>query len=303
MKIAIQTSSVLHRAGIEAGARLLREAGFDGVDLSLDTLASRDAGLQDPVTGFFDSPDEVLQAEIEPILRAFRENGLEILQAHAPLPAHTGDPEVNEYGRRMLKKIIMLCGYAGCPHLVTHPLMRVGDPAVTPPADVDHPANVEMYTALIPEARRYGVTVCLENLVFRHKNSPVYGSANDPHCGAEMVDRLNAAAGEELFGFCLDVGHASLLGQDVALAMRTLGKRIKTLHLHDNDGFMDRHMLPFTGTADWDRICAGAREIGYTGVLDFETSGAVDAFPLSVFPELLALTVKTGRYLARRIEG
>ena len=54
--------------------------------------------------------------------------------------------------------------------------------------------------------------------------------------------------------FCLDVGHANL-NEGVANAYRTMQDRIRSTHLHDNDGKEDRHLFPFFadgGSIDWD---------------------------------------------------
>jgi sugar phosphate isomerase/epimerase len=61
---------------------------------------------------------------------------------------------------------------------------------------------------------------------------------------------------------CFDIGHAHLeSGVDVSFdAMRD---RIATTHLHDNHGDKDEHLLPHSGTIDWDAALgalAGAPE-------------------------------------------
>jgi sugar phosphate isomerase/epimerase len=53
--------------------------------------------------------------------------------------------------------------------------------------------------------------------------------------------------------FCLDVGHANL-NEGVGTAYRIMQHRIRSTHLHDNDGSEDRHLFPFfapEGTIDW----------------------------------------------------
>lgn len=50
---------------------------------------------------------------------------------------------------------------------------------------------------------------------------------------------------------CFDIGHAHMdTGVDVSFeAMRD---RIVTVHVHDNHGQKDEHLLPYEGTVDWD---------------------------------------------------
>jgi sugar phosphate isomerase/epimerase len=53
--------------------------------------------------------------------------------------------------------------------------------------------------------------------------------------------------------FCLDVGHANMR-EGVSTAYKILKGRIRSTHLHDNDGKEDNHLWPFFsegGTIDW----------------------------------------------------
>jgi sugar phosphate isomerase/epimerase len=53
--------------------------------------------------------------------------------------------------------------------------------------------------------------------------------------------------------FCLDVGHANMR-EGVSTAYKILKGRIRSTHLHDNDGKEDSHLWPFFsegGTIDW----------------------------------------------------
>lgn len=53
---------------------------------------------------------------------------------------------------------------------------------------------------------------------------------------------------------CFDIGHANLRG-DIANEYRLLKPRIRSTHIHDNDGAEDQHLFPLevggAGTIDW----------------------------------------------------
>jgi len=56
-------------------------------------------------------------------------------------------------------------------------------------------------------------------------------------------------------GFCFDVGHAHL-NEGVEEAFRLMKERLRSTHLHDNDGREDAHLFPFysaEGTVDWQK--------------------------------------------------
>jgi sugar phosphate isomerase/epimerase len=53
--------------------------------------------------------------------------------------------------------------------------------------------------------------------------------------------------------FCFDVGHAHVIG-GVSAAFQVMKERIRSTHVHDNDGTSDSHLFPLQadgGTVDW----------------------------------------------------
>lgn len=115
---------------------------------------------------------------------------------------------------------------------------------------------------LLPVAEKYGVTICLENLV-----RPL-STADDLISYMKRYDSPN-------LGVCLDVGHANLkekgsyepasevipTWRDIGLEVRweeNIAERLQpyivNCHVHDNRGLADDHDLPGTGSVDWKRI-------------------------------------------------
>ncbi len=56
--------------------------------------------------------------------------------------------------------------------------------------------------------------------------------------------------------FCFDIGHAHL-DAGVAEGFELMRSRVATTHIHDNHGEKDEHLLPYTGTIDWDAALTG----------------------------------------------
>ena len=52
--------------------------------------------------------------------------------------------------------------------------------------------------------------------------------------------------------------------------IRILGKDISILHLHDNSGHWDDHLLPGMGNINWPAVFEALEAIGYSGVYNFE---------------------------------
>ena len=63
-------------------------------------------------------------------------------------------------------------------------------------------------------------------------------------------------------GVCLDLGHAHIT-VGTAAAIATLGRRIASVHVHDNHGVKDEHLWPGDGTIDWPDNSQGTESAGH----------------------------------------
>ena len=115
---------------------------------------------------------------------------------------------------------------------------------------------------LIPAAEKTGIILAIEN-------------GFDPGNSPDGLLRYLTKFRSPFFGCCFDTGHANIMrpapgkdperyagyvtgcwGGKVVQAPDPIGKlseHIVTAHLHDNDGYGDAHMLPGTGSIEWDR--------------------------------------------------
>ena len=99
-------------------------------------------------------------------------------------------------------------------------------------------------------ARQRGVEILLENI---------------PN-GFSTAERLVHFLAETHLhlGFCFDVGHAHM-DAGVEFSFNLMKDRIRSTHLHDNDGKEDKHLFPFAadgGTIDWARTMKLFRACG-----------------------------------------
>lgn len=301
MLISVQTGSILDPFGIENGFRMIAEAGFDGVDINLDHCLPGTQIRENGRFGFFDQPDAQIREAARPYREAAEKYGVRFVQAHAPFPNHVPDAATDAYVLEAVKKTIMMCGYLGCENLVVHPGFLPADERMTP--DEEWEFNLYMFGEMIPALREHGVVCCLENMFSRHRGKVMEAICSDPDEAIRYVDALNGLAGGRLFGFCLDTGHANLLGKDLYTLIHQLGERIQVLHVHDNNGLDDEHLFPYMGVIDWDRFCRGLREIRYAHDLSFETFRALDTFAPELAPQLLNLLHATGELFLQKIGG
>ncbi len=104
------------------------------------------------------------------------------------------------------------------------------------------------------------LTICLEN------------TPSAPQ--AEDLLSIIKACGSSYLGICLDTGHLNLAGGRQAAFIRSAGQRLQALHLADNDGTADQHLMPYgRGTVRWEEVVPALREVGYHGLFNFEIPG------------------------------
>jgi sugar phosphate isomerase/epimerase len=72
--------------------------------------------------------------------------------------------------------------------------------------------------------------------------------------------------------FCIDVGHANM-HEGVDTAFRLMKSRIRSTHIHDNNGVDDSHLFPLVaegGTIDWNRAMDSLRSIDVPLILELK---------------------------------
>lgn len=307
MKISIQTGDIVDRLGLKAGYAAIKKAGFEAVDWNIDH-AWKGSDLRNGKyrgTCIFEKPIEDVIAYYAKELEIIRKNNLKITQAHAPFPCYVKEyPDTLDFAIECYKKAIEYCQYAKIKNLVIHGYSWNINDTINSADDV-RAINFKLYSSLIPTLLKNDyVTVCLENLFFGYNGVNYEGHCSDAKSGADLIDELNALAGKEVFGLCFDTGHANLLRHDMRVFIPVYGKRIKALHIHDNNGSNDNHMAPFAGTINWQCFCSALHEIGYDGDLSFETfaqTNIIMNYDNELLKPWLNVICKTGESFRKKI--
>ena len=129
--------------------------------------------------------------------------------------------------------------------------------------------NIEKLQILAEYINNKEIKVCLENL---RPHSPeetelVDRSADDL---LYIIERI----GSSKFGICLDTGHLNLTDKNQREFILKAGDKLKALHITDNDGNTDQHLMPFNrGTVDFPEIIKALKEIKYNGIFNLEIPG------------------------------
>lgn len=213
--------------------RLIKEAGFDSTCIWWgDEFIEIDGPKEE-------HPEFALKA------------GLDIINVHLPfidandlwLDGIKGDSLLDKY----MKNITDCCNY-GIPAAVVH--LTIGWKPPEPCA-----TGLDRIKRLTEHAEAKGVNIALENL-----KRPEY------------VDYAFSAVTSERLGFCYDSGHEAVCGLKSGSLLEKHGGRLMVLHLHDNDGLTDRHMVPGEGILDWKALKADILKTEYTGPVLLEVT-------------------------------
>jgi sugar phosphate isomerase/epimerase len=237
---------IAHRTGrnrVEEYFQECRDLGFDWLELGCEApgnfphtfddarIASiKDLAQKHEITCILHSASYVNSAEIMPTVRSAAEQHLiEWVHLASKLEA---------------AHLVIHCGFHFSQYMEAtfEALLTTLRPVVAEAERLKVPLAIENMNLLPPEAeiRYLGTTVEELKVVFDAIDSPYLGLA-------------------------LDVGHAHLMPGGIEPFIDAFGPRIGGLHLHDNDGVIDRHWAMGKGTIDWARVFSRLREIGYDG--------------------------------------
>lgn len=230
--------------------RHIRAAGFHFADYSFGSDYRNRTGVY----------SENYLAYFDEISRAAEDIGIRLIQAHAPM----GKPLVDPDGELLADTIrcVDACGAWGIPNLVVHSGYR---PGISP--EETFAENREFFLPILHRAEKYGVNILVENFNKMHVDG-MYWIDNAP----DLLTQIECV-NHPLFHAVWDVGHANMQDMPQDEALRLLGSHIRALHIQDNMGNADSHLLPFLGTLNLDSVMNGLSDIGYTGYFTFEVGG------------------------------
>lgn len=269
MLIGTQTDFAVKAFGEKEGLRLLAEAGFDSLDLSMYIYPVSEEPFtlgEDEFCAFFGEISEIV-----------KKNNLIVGQTHPHFPTYTGNEQQDEYLLEILKKNIRATALLGSKYAVIHPAMDIKR-KYGQYTDEMKEINIKRYLALFDCLEKYDVYCCIENMFSRDRilNRICPTTCSTAEEMVDYIDTLNTLTNSDRYVACLDIGHSNLIHYDgyetvnPVDMIHILGDRIKVLHVQDTDGKNDLHMPPGFGNIDFDDVCESLKEIGYNGVFSLE---------------------------------
>ena len=234
MNIVTTTCVFPPEHSVERAVLRLAALGFRHLDLAIDyCVQNKDCPFS---TDAWEPWAHALRALAE-------ENGVSFTHSHAFGNAARGAE---------LFRCFEVCRVLGAKYTVVHPIHKRADGSVIEGDDEFLSVNVPAYKALLEEAEKNHVIMLSENLL--------WGATIPPASISALVDEVNSP----YFGWCYDAGHANARGTG-SKALLDVKHVPFSLHIHDNLGRRDDHMLPGDGNIDWKEFLDVLLEIGYKG--------------------------------------
>jgi protein FrlC len=84
--------------------------------------------------------------------------------------------------------------------------------------------------------------------------------------GLRMIEEI----GSERLGILLDTGHANVNGEDLAQVVHSLRNVPLHIHIDDNFGDSDAHLIPGEGNIDFAPLVRALEDVGYQGFVSAE---------------------------------
>ena len=283
MKLSSNLVRFYSAFGVKGTIDVFSKAGVEGIDFNND------------VKEFYsDEHDKNYYLDLK---NYAQDKGLKICQAHAPF---AGSGQIVDVDARVVdvKHIIKSmenASYLGAPMIVVHPCRNL-DYNVEGNLEKMFEYNYNFYKSLIPYAEEFGIKIAIENI-----GRKTHTVTSTPERLIRLYDELNNPA----FTICFDVGHCLLQDVDPAESIKKLGNRLVNgcTHVHDNDGIIDLHTLPYYGKVEWDSVCKALAEIGYEGDFNYEASGFIKNLPQELYESGLKQMSAVGHYLIEKIKS
>lgn len=277
LKTGIVSSAYFHFDDFATGLQVMKKDDYDCCDYH---------GFIHSNSPLYIYGEHELKLYLSNVLESAIVAGIKFNQLHAqwPLSCET-DAEVAA-SIEIVKRSIRGATYLNCPNVVVHTFAPFGwNKEIDAKKTFD--LNVRIFKELTAYARDFDITVCIENLPFVCLEISK----------VDTVLKLIRAVNQPNCKMCFDVGHAHVFHDDIAEDIKKIGSYLQVLHVHDNNGQFDSHLIPWQGSINWNEFVAAIRDINFSGCISLETYVDLD-MPREVKTSMRKLLSQLARILA-----
>ena len=211
-----------------------------------------------------------------------KKHGLYIENAHAMtenlnalwLDSDAGDDILSE-----LKQEVTDCSHCGIGTLVVHLTNGSNPPSVSA-------IGVSRIEGLIRHAESAKIRLAFENM-------------RKPEHIRYILDHYPSS----YVGLCYDSGHEHFWSPETDW-LKEYRTRVFAIHLHDNNGDMDSHLIPFDGEIDWRKKTKQIAESFYRGTITIESEfHSSNRYKKDGLESFLLNAYKNGKSLSKMIRA
>ena len=203
---------------------------------------------------FFNSSGEIEKDFIRELDARRKEYGVDIVSVHPFMSFAESFFLFSTYERRfhdilpLYERFFEVCNILGAKIFIMHGAQRSGN--------VDDELYFERFAGLMQTGKKYGVSVCQENVVRYRSES------------AEYLKRMCDYLGDD-FGVVLDIKQARRALISPYDIINEVGSHIKHIHISDYNGKKDC-IPPLTGNFDFPELFGTMDKLGYSGAYIIE---------------------------------
>lgn len=188
--------------------------------------------------------------DIDDIVKIVRDEGLDIETIHLPFENCNHlwlDTDLGEEYVEKTKKGILAAAKNKIKSVVFHISSKNNPP-------IFNELGIKRIREILDLAEKVDVNFAVENLRRLDYLDYVFNNLDSPK-----------------LKFCFDSGHANAFTKNIeTFAFDKYKDKLICVHLHDNDGSYDSHLIPFMGNIDWVKLANNLKKINYKGPLTSE---------------------------------
>ena len=233
---------------VRSGLEFMQNVGFDAADFPMRFLPKS-------------IPDIAKYAE--DIKQIERKANIRFEVCHLPYSTSIcTHPELLPTFNDSVHRSIDLAHYLGIKYAVLHP-----NTVSVPEDEFDRTKSYDSVMShlapFVEHASKVGVNLAVENMRVVYEKYPTHRYCQTPDELCDIADALG-------IGVCWDFGHANISKVNQKEGIRYVGNRLKVIHVNDNTGYDDDHILPFTGNINWNEAIEALSDVGFTGLFNYE---------------------------------
>lgn len=212
----------------------------------LETIdAIKEAGFKNVFIQWYNKEWEYSQEEQ---LKYARSQGLNVIFAHLGYQKINCIWEENEIGEQLVERYIndiRICKENGIDLVIMHLSSKFDAPMY-------NQIGLNRIRKIVEYAESVNVKIAFENTKIEGYLEYIFNN----------IDSDN-------IGICYDAGHCHAHFKD-KFNWELFKDRIFAVHLHDNDGTADQHLMPFDGNIEWKEVISNLKNANYIGPVTLE---------------------------------